>query len=256
MKHTVTDLNDPNEPVMFSNSILGNFCFETFFGEMEAELSPYANSNEQYELFHTTQIVQPHCNIVENCTKIVTNNCKELVSSSSFSLELTDPNIWTLYFDGSKNKEGAGVGCLLIDLHGNRTIITCLLEFECTNNVAKYEALMQGLRKELDMQFKCIEVFGDSQIVSRQVRNLINCTSNHLKNYQREVWELINKFEDFNIKSIPCSMNFEQDMLDNVASNICLSDDFSHDKFSIELIYRALILDNIMNWYSKTMNKS
>ena len=36
MKHTVTDLNDPNELVMFSHSILGKFCFETFFGELEA----------------------------------------------------------------------------------------------------------------------------------------------------------------------------------------------------------------------------
>lgn len=36
MKHMVTDLNDTNEPVMFSNSMLGNFCFDTFFGELEA----------------------------------------------------------------------------------------------------------------------------------------------------------------------------------------------------------------------------
>ena len=32
MKHMVTDLNDPNELVMFSTSIIGNLCFETFFG--------------------------------------------------------------------------------------------------------------------------------------------------------------------------------------------------------------------------------
>ena len=87
-----------------------------------------------------------------------------------------------LYFDGSRNKEGEGVGCLLIHPHGNRMMITCNLEFECTNNVAEYEALMQGLRKALDLQVKCIEVFEDSQIVARQVRNSINCTSNHLKN--------------------------------------------------------------------------
>ena len=31
MKHTITDLNDTNELVMFSNSILGNFFFDTFF---------------------------------------------------------------------------------------------------------------------------------------------------------------------------------------------------------------------------------
>ena len=144
-----------------------------------------------------------------------------------FALELTDPSIWTLYFDGSKNKEGAGVGCLLIDPHGNKTMIACRLEFECTNNVAKYEALLEGLRKALDLNIKCIEVFGDSQIVARQVRNSINCTSNHLKNYQREVWDLMNKFEAFNIKSIPRTLNHEADMLANTASNLCPSDDFS-----------------------------
>ena len=46
MKHTVTDLNDPNELVMFLNSILGNFCFDTFFGELESKLSPLANSDK------------------------------------------------------------------------------------------------------------------------------------------------------------------------------------------------------------------
>ena len=153
-----------------------------------------------------------------------------------------------MYFDISKNPQGVDVGCLLIDLHGNRTMITCHLEFECTNNVAEYEALVQGLKKALDLQVKCIEVFGDSQIGAREVRNLINCTYNHLKNYQQEVWELINKLESFYIKSIPCSMNSKEDMLANATSNICLSDDFSHDKFSIELVYRSSILDNIMNW--------
>ena len=37
-------------------------------------------------------------------------------------------------------------------------------------------------------------------------------------------------------------------MLANAASNICPSNDFYHDKFYVELIYKLLILDNIMNW--------
>ena len=249
MKHTVTDLNDMNEPVMFSNSILGNFCFETFFGELEVQTSQYVDSNEQPELLHTTQTIEPHCNIIEDCIKLDTSKCTDVVSSScDFSLELTNPNIWTLYFDGSRNKEGAGVGCLLIDPRGNKTMIACHLEFECTNNVAEYEALVQGLKKALDLRIKCIMVFRDSQIVARQVRNSINCTSNHLKNYQREVWDLINKFEAFDIKSIPHTMNFEADMLANAASNLCPSDDFSHNIFSVEFIYRPSIPDNITDW--------
>ena len=47
MKHMVTNLNDPNELVMFSNSILSNFFFDTFFGELEVELSPLTDSDMQ-----------------------------------------------------------------------------------------------------------------------------------------------------------------------------------------------------------------
>ena len=66
----------------------------------------------------------------------------------------------------------------------------------------------------------------------------------------------MNKCEAFNIKFIPHTLNFEADMLANAASNLCPSDDFSHDKFSVELIYRSLIPDNIkIGECLKTMNK-
>ena len=124
MKHTVTDLNDTNKPVMFNHSILGNLCFETFFGDLEEETSTYVDSNEQSELLQITQTDEPHYTILEDCTNVDTNNKSEIVPiPCDFALELTDPSIWTLYFDGSRNKEGAGVGCLLIDPHGNKTMI-------------------------------------------------------------------------------------------------------------------------------------
>ena len=58
----------------------------------------------------------------------------------------------------------------------------------------------------------------------------------------------MNKFEDFNIRSIPHSLNSKEDMLVNVCSNLCPSDDLSHDKFSDELIYKPSIHDDITNW--------
>ena len=91
--------------------------------------------------------------------------------------------IWSLYFDGSKSKEGAGAGCVIIDPAGNKTLIACRLEFECTNNTAEYEALLQGLRKALDMNIQNLTVFGDYEIVVRQVRDSIHCLSLHLKSY-------------------------------------------------------------------------
>jgi ribonuclease HI len=235
MKHIVTDLNDVNELIMFSNFILCNLCFDTFFGELDAELSPFANSDTQYELLHCAHIANPNCTLVD-------------ISSTNFCTEVTHYNLWTLYFYGPENKDGEGVGFLLIDPHGNQTKLACLLEFRCTNNVVEYEALVQGLRKAIDLNAKCLEVFGDSQIVIREVRDFIHCTSHHLKNYQREVWNLMNKFEAFNIKSIPHIENCDVDMLENVASNLILSDDFTHDIFFVELIYRPSIPSNITNW--------
>ena len=53
MKHTVTDLNDPNETIMFSRSNIGNFSFGTFFEELEDELSHTMNLDKQSELLHS-----------------------------------------------------------------------------------------------------------------------------------------------------------------------------------------------------------
>jgi len=45
MKHVVMELNNPNEPIMFNNSILGNYSYETLFGNYTAKVSPLAESN-------------------------------------------------------------------------------------------------------------------------------------------------------------------------------------------------------------------
>jgi hypothetical protein len=58
----------------------------------------------------------------------------------------------------------------------------------------------------------------------------------------------MNKIEAFNIKSIPHSDNSKYDTLANAASKLSPSDDFTHNKFSIELIYEPSIPDNITNW--------
>jgi ribonuclease HI len=137
---------------------------------------------------------------------------------------------------------------VLINPAGNKTLISFRLEFECTNNTAEYEALLQGLRKALDLNIQNLIVFGDSEIVVRQVKISIHCLSLHLKSYQTEVWNLMNKFSTFNINSIPRLNNSEADLLANVASNFFPAEGLSTNAFSVELLFRPSILDNIMNW--------
>ena len=126
-------------------------------------------------------------------------------------------------------------------------MLSCLLEFDCMNNVAKYEARIQGLRKSLNLQIKCIEVFDESQVAIKRVRYAIYYTYHHLNNYKWEVWDLMHKFESFNIRFIPHLMKSKEGMLANAASNVSPSDDFTSDKLYVELIYRPSILNNITN---------
>ena len=50
-----------------------------------------------------------------------------------------------------------------------------------SNNIAEYEALVQGLKRAIELNVKKLKVFGDSEIVVRKIRNTINCLSPHIK---------------------------------------------------------------------------
>ena len=61
--------------------------------------------------------------------------------------------------------EGSGVGCVLIDPKKNKHFLSCRLEFQCTNNIAEYEVLVQGLRKAIELKVENLKVYGDSEII-------------------------------------------------------------------------------------------
>ena len=58
MKHTVTELNSPNEAVSGSNGPDGNYCIETFFGNFPAELSPLDNPTISANYLSSSELQQ------------------------------------------------------------------------------------------------------------------------------------------------------------------------------------------------------
>jgi hypothetical protein len=75
MKHVVTSLNDLNEPVMFNHFVLGKYSCDSFFQIHCVETLSYAESNRHSEILHCTQIVEPHCDIIDvNSCDIVQSN--------------------------------------------------------------------------------------------------------------------------------------------------------------------------------------
>ena len=126
--------------------------------------------------------------------------------------------------------------------------MSCRLEFECTNDTVEYEALVQGLKKVIDLNVKELKVFRDSEIIIRQVRNTIHYNSPHLKNYQQEVQRLIERFEAFDITTIPRAKNILTDSLATIASRLSPLEDYEASRFTVELLYKTSIPNNISNW--------
>ena len=59
---------------------------------------------------------------------------------------------------------------------------------------------------------------------------------------------MTNSFSAFNIKYVPRSQNFDADLLANTASRLIAPEGLSPQTFSIELMYRPSIPDNVTNW--------
>ena len=65
-----------------------------------------------------------------------------------------------------------------------------------------------------------MKVFGDSEIVVGQIRDIIHCLSPHIKGYQYEVWNLISHFNYFDINAIPRLQKVVADLLATFVSRL------------------------------------
>ena len=65
-------------------------------------------------------------------------------------------------FDGAASKKGVGAGILIRPPIGEPRFLSYKLDFKCTNNVAKYESLILGLKALKDLQAQRVNVQGDS----------------------------------------------------------------------------------------------
>jgi ribonuclease HI/transposase InsO family protein len=72
------------------------------------------------------------------------------------------PELLTMYFDGSLMKTGAGAGLLFISPLGKHLRYVLRLHFPTSNNMAEYEALVNGLRIAIELGVRHLDARGDS----------------------------------------------------------------------------------------------
>jgi hypothetical protein len=83
-------------------------------------------------------------------------------------------SVWKMFFDGASSSIGAGAGVVFISPCQETISLSYKLEFEITNNVAEYEALVLGLRAAKEMGIKEMTVFGDAELIIQQVKKCLS----------------------------------------------------------------------------------
>ena len=73
--------------------------------------------------------------------------------------------VWKMFFDGASSREGASAGVVFVSPTQETISLSYKLEFETTNNVAEYEALVLGLRATKEMGIREVAVFGDAELI-------------------------------------------------------------------------------------------
>ncbi len=118
-----------------------------------------------------------------------------------------------IYSDGasSGNPGEAGIGGVVsVDGH--------TFEFSrsigvATNNVAEYSALIEALKKAIEMGATEAQVFLDSELVVRQINGQYRVKHENIKPLYEKAISLLSSFKKFSVRHIPREQNKRADAL-------------------------------------------
>jgi ribonuclease HI len=227
LKHTVTNLETPNEPSSTEFPVLGNYSCDSYF-----RISPPFPSDvpitQNSELVFRNREPTPAGGTLFRQEYVQENPRQKIRKQQGDEEEGTGntrSQIQTMCFDRSKSQERSGAGCILINPKDKRHFLSCRLEFECTNTTAEYEALVQRLKKSIALNVKELKVFGDPKIIIKQVKIVVHHSPSHSNNYQRKVHRPMDHFEAFNVTMISGAKNILVDSLATVVSWLSPPDD-------------------------------
>ncbi|KAH9303254.1 hypothetical protein KI387_014837 [Taxus chinensis] len=122
------------------------------------------------------------------------------------------------------------------------------LNFECTKNIAKYEALLLGLRIAWKYGVKDIVAKGDSDLVVKQVRKLYATKNQCMKQYKHVVWDLIEMFDSFKILYHDKGLNATADKLAVLGSKFGNCTVSPYCEYNIKVLTRPPVPDNVKHW--------
>jgi ribonuclease HI len=156
-----------------------------------------------------------------------------------------DTEAWTVFCDGSWGTFGAGAAAVLVAPSKVKTCYAAKLDFNCTNNIAEYEALLLGLQKLRAIGIRRAILKTDSQVISGHVDKSSKARDPKLERYLDTVRRLEASLEGFSVKNIPRGENEHADLLaKSAAQGLPLPSEVFFETIkapSVELMERAVL---------------
>ncbi|XP_021802905.1 uncharacterized protein LOC110746996, partial [Prunus avium] len=128
--------------------------------------------------------------------------------------------LWTLYVDGSSNRQGSGAGLVLKAPDQTTIEYAIRFQFPASNNEVEYEALLAGLRLAREMGAQQLKVCSDSQLVVNQILTQFEAKDTSMAAYLTHARRLLHHFPAYQVQQIPRSENSHADALSRLASAI------------------------------------
>lgn len=114
--------------------------------------------------------------------------------------------------------------------------------------MAEYEALLIGLKKAKDMNISEISVFGHTELIIQQLRNVYKTKHLRLRDYRNAVRDIVkDSFLALNISFVPRESNILADSLFISASSFKIPMSIKL-KYEVEVRFRPNIPDNVNHW--------
>ena len=131
---------------------------------------------------------------------------------------VVDQEYLMMYFDGLLKKRGAITGLVFVSPLGIHMKYMVCLHFPTSNNVAEYEALINGQCIAIELGIRWLDVRGDSQLVIGQIMKESSYHDTKMATYCREVHQLEDNFDGLELNHILRRLNEVADVLAKAAS--------------------------------------
>ena len=162
-----------------------------------------------------------------------------------------EDGLWSMDFDGALGKEGAGIGIWIWSpvgklggISSSARELSYKLAFDCSNNKSEYESLITGLKILKKLGAKWISVYGDSELVIKQVKGEYQAKHPWMRAYRNVVLDVLKMFHEYTLTLVPRAQNIITYSLATIASNLKIMMN-SNNKFEIHVKHRPYVPDNL-----------